>query len=120
MKMSKAIIVIFMLVCSFLLEIPVYASEASDMMVPVVNESDETIGYLLFRESPNISIFSIGIITGAGVRIRQQPDTTSTVLGLLYKNDSVDINKKSGSWYNITTHRLPRVTGYVYATYIEL
>lgn len=42
-----------------------------------------------------------GTVTAEALNVRQQPTTSSTKLGLLYKNETVQIVDDTGSWYKI-------------------
>lgn len=57
-----------------------------------------------------------GIVTGSGVNIRQEPNTSSTVLGVADKYNAVQILGTSGEWYNI---KKGSVTGYIRGDFIK-
>lgn len=60
-----------------------------------------------------------GTVTGDGVRIRAQPNTSSTVLGLAYRGHRVGFRGGiSGDWQYIYNHHTG-VTGWMHRAYIN-
>ncbi len=57
-----------------------------------------------------------GVINTAVLNLRSKPNTTSSILGKLLKNDTVTIVSKSDGWYKITTSK--GKSGYVMATFV--
>lgn len=53
------------------------------------------------NSNSNISIKKTGTVTVTALNIRQQPTTNSASLGLLYKNNKVEIVDDTGEWYKI-------------------
>lgn len=87
MKKKNSILLSSLLIAgTFLLPTSVKA-DTTQPIKPVKTHPLKTVVSYHFSSS------SYGTITGDGVRVRSQPNTHSTILGLLYRNDSVDINK---------------------------
>jgi chromosome segregation ATPase len=62
---------------------------------------------------------SKGVVNTAVLNLRAEPNTSSTILGKLLKNDTVTIiSKTSNGWYKITTSK--GKTGYVLGTLITV
>lgn len=59
-----------------------------------------------------------GVVNTAVLNLRSQPNTTSSILAKLVKNETVTIVSKSNGWYKITTSK--GKTGYVLGTLITL
>lgn len=59
-----------------------------------------------------------GAVNTAVLNLRSKPNTTSSILGKLLKNDTVTVVSKSNGWYKIITSK--GKTGYVMATYITM
>ena len=59
-----------------------------------------------------------GVINTAVLNLRAKPNTTSSILGKLVKNDTVTVVSKSDGWYKITTSK--GKTGYVMATFVTM
>ncbi|HHU62768.1 MAG TPA: SH3 domain-containing protein [Clostridiales bacterium] len=57
-----------------------------------------------------------GIVTASALNVRKSASTSSSVLGVLRKNDRVEILGKTGSWYKIKAGKL---TGYVHGDYLK-
>lgn len=75
--------------------------------------------------SDNISIsqkipYGVYFITGDGVNIRSQANTSSTILGQLYKKDTISIVNISsdGNWVYGTAST--KVTGWVSISYVDI
>ena len=49
----------------------------------------------------NIVIAATGKVNDNNIRMRKEPNTTSEIITNLYKNDSVEVLEKTGSWYKI-------------------
>lgn len=52
------------------------------------------------NDTPSVSK-KTGTVTADALNVRQQPTTSSAKLGLLYKNETVQIVDDTGSWYKI-------------------
>ncbi len=59
-----------------------------------------------------------GVVNTAVLNLRSQPNTNSSILAKLVKNETVTIISKSNGWYKITTSK--GKTGYVLGTLITL
>ncbi|MGI6113904.1 MAG: SH3 domain-containing protein [Mahellales bacterium] len=57
-----------------------------------------------------------GVVTASALNIRKSATTSSSVLGVLRKNDKVEILGKTGSWYKIKSGS---ITGYVHSDYLK-
>lgn len=60
---------------------------------------------------------SVGTVTATILNVRKGPGLTTEIIGKLYKNNKVKIDKKVGSWYSIY---FGDHGGYVYNSYIKL
>lgn len=58
-----------------------------------------------------------GKVTTQATRIRQEANTTSTIITVIYENDEVEILEESGEWYKI---KYKEYTGYVKKEFIKL
>jgi len=63
-----------------------------------------------------------GTIIGDGVRLRDAPSNTATVLELMYDGERVWVDQRyddpDGNWYHVTRQSTGR-TGYVYSSYCQ-
>lgn len=58
------------------------------------------------------------IVTTSALRIRSGPGTTYSIIGMLYKNNTVQGNELNGDWVHITTAE--NLTGWSHRAYLEL
>lgn len=59
-----------------------------------------------------------GVVNTAVLNLRSQPNTTSSIIGKLLKNETVTLISKSGDWYKITTAK--GTTGYVMGKFVTV
>ena len=59
----------------------------------------------------------VNVAVDSSLRVRKEPNTTSTVLGYLNASQKVEIVAETGSWYKIVFND---TTGYVSSSYIEI
>jgi hypothetical protein len=65
--------------------------------------------------SPDLVCF----VSGDGVRIHTQPSSSSTVLGLAYRNDNwIEVNLTAPSGWDYGTDATTNVTGYISTAYL--
>lgn len=57
-----------------------------------------------------------GVVNATVLNLRSKPNTTSSILAKLYKNETVTIESESDGWYKVTTSK--GKTGYVFSIYI--
>jgi len=57
-----------------------------------------------------------GVVNVAVLNLRSKPTTSSSILGKLYKNETLTIISESNGWYNVVTSK--GVKGYVSAEYV--
>lgn len=68
---------------------------------------------------PSVQAGTCGTVTGDGVRMRTQPNGTSTILGLAYRGDRVGYRGgTSGDWDYVYNHR-SGVTGWINRYYVS-
>ena len=65
----------------------------------------------------NIVIAATGKVNDNNIRMRKEPNTTSEIITNLYKNDSVEVLEKTGSWYKI---KYEGKVGYMRADLIDI
>src|SRR5262245_39355697 len=58
------------------------------------------------------------IVTTSALRIRSGPGTTYSIVGMLYKNNTIEGNELNGDWVHITTAE--NQTGWSHRAYLEL
>ena len=64
----------------------------------------------------NLVFAGTGKVSTQATRVRQEANTTSTILTVIYENDEVEILETSGDWYKI---KYKEYTGYVKKEFIE-
>lgn len=71
------------------------------------------------NNSSSETMSAIGIVTNvsSNLRVRQQPSSSSLVLGYVLNNEKVNITGKEGNWYKIN---FKGSTGYVSVDYIRI
>jgi uncharacterized protein YgiM (DUF1202 family) len=57
-----------------------------------------------------------GTVNVAALNLRSQPTTSSSIIGKLYRNETVTIHSESNGWYKVTTSK--GTQGYVFAIYV--
>jgi hypothetical protein len=57
-----------------------------------------------------------GVVNTAVLNLRSQPNTSSSILAKLYKNETVTIESESNGWYKVTTSK--GKVGYVFSIYV--
>lgn len=62
-------------------------------------------------------LYGIGFVTADSLRLRSQPNTTSTVLATAYQNECVVILAQEGQWYRVS-YNLQE--GYMYQDYLDV
>lgn len=67
--------------------------------------------------TPNTNTTDKGIVIATILNVRSGPGLSYKIIGTLYKNNIVKIDKKSGNWYSIY---FGEKGGYVYTPYIKL
>lgn len=77
------------------------------------------LGLLIFSTSLAFADeITVGIVTGSCVNIRQEPSTSSTILGQFYEGDQVTIIGASGDWLNISYG--DGNEGWMYGAYVSV
>ena len=85
----------------------------------VSNETTMPFGTETQNAAPQTSVSKGRVAIQEGsLNVRGQASTDGTILGQVYKGDTVEILSQNGAWYQIVTSG--GVKGYVSATYIEV
>jgi len=82
-----------------------------------------TFVFLILTVLGTMNIFAeeigIGIVTGSCVNIRQQPSTSSAILGQLYRGAQVKVYEVSGEWLRIG-YNGGNNQGWMYGAYVSV
>lgn len=74
------------------------------------------ITFFIIGISTNLVFAATGKVSTQATRIRQEANTTSTIVTVIYENDEVEILEDSGEWYKI---KYKEYTGYVKKEFIK-
>lgn len=74
------------------------------------------ITFFIIGISTNLVFAATGKISTQATRIRQEANTTSNIITVIYENDEVEILEESGEWYKI---KYKEYTGYVKKEFIK-
>lgn len=75
------------------------------------------ITFFIIGISTNLVFAATGKVSTQATRIRQEANTTSTIITVIYENDEVEILEESGEWYKI---KYKKYTGYVKKEFIKI
>lgn len=75
------------------------------------------ITFFIIAISTNFVFADTGKVSTQATRVRQEANTTSTILTVIYENDEVEILETSGEWYKI---KYKEYTGYVKKEFVKL
>ncbi|MBU9713519.1 SH3 domain-containing protein [Evansella tamaricis] len=77
--------------------------------------------FLSFSHSSLTPVFAnaneVGEITATSLNVREQPNTSSRIIGSLSRGTSVELHEKTGQWYKI---RLNNRWGYIHGDYVKV
>lgn len=89
---------------------------SSSTTTPQTGSSGKTNGGTTAKTDTQMTSQVKGVVNVAVLNLRSKPTTSSSILGKLYKNETLTIISESNGWCNVVTSK--GVKGYVFSTYV--
>lgn len=89
---------------------------SSSTTTPQTGSSGKTNGGTTAKTDTQTTSQVKGVVNVAVLNLRSKPTTSSSILGKLYKNETLTIISESNGWCNVVTSK--GVKGYVFSTYV--